>query len=67
MKQLKGSKNVRQKKYSTPFGWTAVKETNEKGNEVQVLRCPYVHLNQFTNKYERCSYTCRKDRTMGPH
>lgn len=57
----------RNRKTNVPFGWTMVQHITSSGKKVAMWRCPYVHFNLFTQKYERCSYICRKDRTENPH
>ena len=53
----------RSRKSKAPFGWTQVKRMDKNGKYVTLWRCPYVNQNWFTKKYERCYFTCRKDRT----
>ena len=63
----KSNNKERKRKIDTPFGWTQVTKKDRNGNDVQVWRCPHTYLNTFTNKKERSSYTCRKDRTILKH
>lgn len=57
----------RNRKTKVPFGWTMVRHTTSGGNEVVMWRCPHIHFNFFTQKHERCSFYCRKDRIQNPH
>lgn len=57
----------RKRKCETPIGWSQVHKTTLSGNVTVEWRCPHIHFNAFTHKYERCSCTCRKDRTYNKH
>ena len=57
----------RKRKVNVPLGWTMVHHTTASGNEIAMWRCPFVHFNMFTQKYERCSFICRKDRIENKH
>lgn len=57
----------RKRKSEVPFGWSQVHKTTLSGAITVEWRCPHIHINTFTQKYERCSYTCRKDRTNNKH
>lgn len=57
----------RKRKVKEPFGWSQVTKVSSSGSEYFEWGCPFVHKNSYTNKYERCSYSCRKDRTKNPH
>lgn len=67
MISLKPTASDRNRKTEVPFGWTQVDKTTKDGKTVKEWRCPHIHRNGFTNKVERCSYTCRKDRTVLKH
>lgn len=61
------TKDDRILKTEVPFGWTQVERLIFSGKKVKEWRSPHIHKNKFSNKIERFSFACRKDRTVKVH